>query len=106
MTCARVTPPVSSLVEFYAVQLEIVSISGNPKGKIQPRRAFKFYGAILKNLDKFNQIPWSKWEGLKKADWCSTYPVNISRLKASDHSENGAEGEKRREEEGEKSAQR
>lgn len=33
MTCARVTPPVSSSVEFYAV--ELATVSGNPKGHLK-----------------------------------------------------------------------
>lgn len=61
-TCARVTPPVSSSVEFYAVELEIVSITGNRKGhlKFSLVELFYYYGAILKNLDRFNHIPWSE----------------------------------------------
>lgn len=55
VNCARVTPPVSSSLEFYAVELESF-YNRKPEGslKIQPGRAFYFYGAILKNLDKFN----------------------------------------------------
>lgn len=71
--------------------------------KIQPHRAFYFYGAISKSLDMFNRISWSsRGAGLRAEEHrsaqrvCSFYFIATSFTLCLDHSEKGAGGEQPR----------
>lgn len=70
MTCARVTPPVSSSVELYAAELEIVSITGNLKGHlkfslVELSISMAPFGKTSISLARSPGVS----EGLKNADW-------------------------------------